>query len=164
MPTATWIALANYTVSGSTDGLVEFTNIPTTGYSDLVLVMEYNPTTTESAYIQLNGDTGTNYFRTLMYGSGSGSGTVVANASVNRMRPGTGIPNARHVLIAQFLDSNATNKHKTVLTRFDDASNETAAGVFRWANTNAITSITIGQDASGAFNVGSAFSLYGIAS
>ena len=160
MPTSTYVALATYTVTGATDSIVEFASIPTTGYRDLVLTMAYSPTTTETAYIRLNSDTGSNYSRVLMYGTGS-SAISVADTN-NRMRPGSGVSGNQMVLTAQFLDCNATDKHKTVLTRFNDAGNEVAAAAFRWANTNAITTITIGQDASGSFNIGSTFSLYGI--
>jgi hypothetical protein len=79
------------------------------------------------------------------------------------MRPGTGVANTQMNLIAHFMDTSATDKHKTVLTRFNDAGNEVAAAAFRWADTNAVTSITIGQD-SGSFNIGSTFALYGIVS
>ena len=51
---------------------------------------------------------------------------------------------------------------KTVLIKYSDAANDVAARVGLWRNTNAITSITISTDSS-TFQVGSTFTLYGIA-
>lgn len=163
MPTATYIALANYTVAGSTDSEIVFSNIPTTGYRDLVLVMDYSPTSTESAMIRLNNNSSSVYCRFLMYGTGS-TATGATNNSASSMRPGTGVSGNRMNLIAHFLDANVTNRHKNVLTRFNDAGNETAIGFFRFPSNSAITTITILQDGSGSFNIGSSFALYGIAS
>ena len=65
------------------------------------------------------------------------------------------------IATASFMDYSATDKHKTVLIRANHPG-ETVACAGRWANTAAITSITI--NTASTFVIGSVFSLYGIVS
>jgi hypothetical protein len=61
----------------------------------------------------------------------------------------------------QISDYAATDKHKSVLVRSDRANQLTAMAAARWANTSAITNITI--DALGSnFAAGSTFRLLGV--
>jgi hypothetical protein len=61
------------------------------------------------------------------------------------------------------MDYSATNKHKTVLVRADNANSITMAHAARWANTSAITSIVLTSfEGAGNFAIGSTFSLYGV--
>jgi hypothetical protein len=65
-------------------------------------------------------------------------------------------------VIFQIMDYSATDKHKTILYRYD-RDTLTRADASRWANTSAIT--TIEWDIQGqTFAAGSTFSLYGIVS
>jgi hypothetical protein len=59
------------------------------------------------------------------------------------------------------MDYSATNKHKSVVTRNDHPSH-TQAQANRWANTAAITSISIAVRGGSSFASGSTFSLYGV--
>lgn len=64
--------------------------------------------------------------------------------------------------ILQIMDYSATDKHKTVLVRNDNATpNGVEAYAIRWANTAAITKIDLNY--SGEWASGSTFILYGIA-
>jgi hypothetical protein len=63
--------------------------------------------------------------------------------------------------IASILDYTQTNKHKLVVARANDGANRTTTTAGRWANTSAITSLTV-LVGSGTFNTGTVFSLYGI--
>jgi hypothetical protein len=61
------------------------------------------------------------------------------------------------------MDYSATDKHKTVISRFGSAARETQATASRWANTAALTSINFFQESGGVtFSTGSTFSLYGV--
>jgi hypothetical protein len=157
MPTPTYTALATVTL-GTTAASVTFSSIPAT-YRDLILV--YNGTVNVGATttVQFNGDTGNNYNHVQMYGVGSGSGTSVSSSNVSNLNlgyPGTSITN----IIVQIMDYSATDKHKTVLSRGNNAAVLTSAHVGRWASTSALTSILFSQDQ--VFQSGSNFALYGV--
>ena len=95
-----------------------------------------------------------------MVGNGS-SASSGSNSGVSRMDAHT-VANGRQLnLICQFMDSSATDKHKTVLTRDNDAGFQVGARAFRWANAAAITSIQVFVSA-GTFNSGSTFNLFGV--
>ncbi len=59
MPTATYIALANLTLTG-TDAEVSFASIPAT-FRDLVVITNVDGSTQTEMFVRLNGDTGNNY-------------------------------------------------------------------------------------------------------
>jgi hypothetical protein len=65
--------------------------------------------------------------------------------------------------IMQIMDYSATDKHKSVLCRFKRGGGYDSVWMLagRWANTNAITSISFGP-ASGTLDAGLTASLYGI--
>jgi hypothetical protein len=68
--------------------------------------------------------------------------------------------------IIQLMDYSATDKHKTVLSRKNQAARTTVAQASRWASTSAINKITVNvtQPDPTNFAVGSTFYLYGIVS
>jgi hypothetical protein len=61
------------------------------------------------------------------------------------------------------MDYSATDKHKTVLTRNNITDNNVTAIASRWANTAAITSVTV-LSPSSTITSGSTISLYAIVS
>jgi hypothetical protein len=161
MPTPTYTPLANLTL-GSSASTVTFSSIPGT-YRDLVLV--YNTTSSTAAYaaMQLNGDTGSNYSVIVMYANDNAQST---SGTYDRLYESwlTMLPSSRAMAVTNIMDYSAS-KHKDVLTRFNLTSNTgsyltTTASCGRWANTAAITSITL----TSSWNAGSTFALYGIAS
>ena len=152
MPTPTYTALANVTL-GST-ATVTFSSIPAT-YRDLILVVRG---TTNN--IRVNGDTGSNYSNVAMYGNGSSAGSGAETTTFFYTNWWGGGTAANRMYIVQFMDYSATDKHKTILVRGDQADAEANANAGRWANTAAITSIT----SVGTAPAGSTWSLYGIAS
>jgi len=158
MPTATYIALANYTVTGSAVNSVTFSNIPASTYRDLVLVFSGALSADSPVYLTYNADT-SNYTRVSMSGNGS---TATSNSGSDGRVVELG--DTQSDFIAHIMDYSATDKHKTVLTRSNDASRITYAGASRWASTNAITSILIDPDTTTQIAVGSTLSLYGIVS
>lgn len=167
MPTATYIALANLTLS-SNDAEVTFSSIPAT-YRDLVLVLDVSHTSNVADYnlhMRFNSDTGNNYSNVYMYGLGSGSGESTSSTNtfaivgqVAKEDRGYTAPN-----IIQIQDYSATDKHKTVLARGNSAAYMVWASASRWANTSAVTSLTLTINTGPSFEAGSTFALYGIVS
>lgn len=159
MPYLGAVQLATTTL-GSSASSVTFSNIPTklNGLYLRDLILIYNGANSDSIaglFYRLNGDTTSgNYTRVVMLAT---SGGASSNTS-----PGNALSfgsTDRTSLVAQFLDYSATDKHKTILTR-SGTPNLVEAGAFRWANTNAITSITLFRDGGATINSGSTFSLY----
>jgi hypothetical protein len=161
MPTPTYTALANITL-GSSASSVTFSSIPAT-YRDLVVIITAQRTGSPTNMgLRFNGDSGSNYSQVFMTGTGSAtdsgpqSGTN-AQIDIYPYAPSTGFNN----YILQIMDYSATDKHKTMLRRTNEAGNATEAAAHRWANTAAITSMTF---LLANFNTGSTLALYGIAS
>ena len=164
MATPTYDLLDSTTLASSASS-VTFTNIDQS-YGDLVLVMSPISDTgygeTQIA-LNFNGDTGSNYAWVRMGGTGSttvssdnSSATFVyASGGTGPVEAGGGI------WISQIMDYSATDKHKSVLSRSNRADEATYAIASRWANTSAVTSITIGYP-SDQYAAGSSFYLYGI--
>lgn len=69
--------------------------------------------------------------------------------------------------IMQFMDYSATDKHKTILARYNNPNTATNYGVAayagRWASTSAITSIQLTDAGGQTFDAGTTFYLWGIA-
>lgn len=164
MGSPTYIPLATVALTGS-DGSITFASIPQT-YRSLVLVCNFQNSGSSSATrLQVNGDTGANYNGVWMVGngsstsSGSESGQTSARIFGASIGPANTFSNAG---ILHFEDYSTTDKHKTVLTRYGSASTDVQATASRWANTAAITSITVFDILGQTYQSGSTFSLYGI--
>jgi hypothetical protein len=168
MPTATYTPLATVTLAAQT-ATITFSNIPAT-YRDLIFVQDCTvPTTNSFGYLRFNGDASGTYVHQKLNGSGTGTGTATTSTTQTGVEsiftqpifgPGRGVS------VAQIMDYSATDKHKTVLVRYQPQQNPeptTIALVSRWPNTAAITSITHVRS-SGVYEIGSVFSLYGIIS
>jgi hypothetical protein len=159
MPTPTYQPLATVTL-GSSAASVTFSSIPAT-YRDLILVLAPTSTVQTEVFLELNGDTNNaSYPRVRATGSGS---STFSGAENNRKITffADVIPTTPSTHIVQFLDANATDKHKTYLTR----SSRAGAGVdmlaHRFTSTSVISSMKLVTE-SGSFATGSMFSLYGI--
>ena len=161
----TYVALRTNTVTGSAVASVVFDLTGISGYTDLVLVATGTATALTNLSLRFNGDTTSNYSRTMLYGNGS-------TATSYRVANYSGIPLgdfdtsqiATHIVNIQ--NYNNATTFKTVLARWNNNAGTYAslgATASLWRKTpEAITSITIYAD-SGNLNVGSTFSLYGIA-
>lgn len=151
---------------GSAAASVTFGSIPQT-YTDLVLIASPIATVDgSSVYIKFNGDTGSNYSRTIISGYGSSAGsTRTSNATFIgsgwQVGGGTTSPSPHIYNIQNY--SNSTT-FKTILFRSNFAPygglSEVTAEVGLWRNTSAITSINISYLSN--FAIGSTFTLYGI--
>jgi hypothetical protein len=168
MPTATYIALANVTLS-STDTEVSFASIPNT-YRDLVLVCQMSGTSSAgglSFRLRFNADDGNNYSDIVM-GAASGAGAfanIVTDGGHLRLGYNNSNGTSTMVSIAHILDYSATDKHKPVIARETGVDNSNRVGLYagRWASTSAITTVRVSPDAN-SLAIGSTFALYGIVS
>ena len=162
---ATYEPIASFTATGG-ESSVTFSSIPA-NWTDLVIVMNTRQNT--GPYVQrirLNGDTGTTYSFTHLWGDGGSAGSGrAANESGGPWIAyyGNGSSTSPQVSVINVMSYANTNVFKTMLT----ASAGAAFGVERfvqlWRNTAAVTSVTLlPTGASPAYTAGSTFSLYGI--
>lgn len=162
MPTQAMTALQTTTLA-SAAASVTFGSIPATDSNgntirDLILIMDYNPASAAfSGKAYVNGDTTSgNYTRCMMKGNGSSTSSNTNGGSIRWE-----VQTTDDVMVQMnFLDAKATDKHKTVLVRADSAADATEANACRWANTNAITSITVQLGTN--LQAGSTLSLYAV--
>lgn len=155
-------AIANITLSANSGG-ISFTNIPQT-YRDLIVVVSvmHNSTNDKQSHLRMNADSGN---ITLVYMDGSGSSAVsgtATTASLYYAAPGTStatvISSTTHIF-----DYTQTDKHKTALVRAGSSNNPVSAYAYRYASTNAISSLQFYiAGTSGDYLPGSTFTLYGV--
>ena len=152
---------------------VTFDNLPTSGYTDLKIVMSARGTASLSSgyvdgVITFNGTT-TGYSERMVYGIGSTASSALQsstgikwNFATSSITTASTFGNSE-VYIPNYRSSN--NKSVSIDTVAENNSatvNIVALDAGLWSNTAAITSITI-TAGSGSFDVNSTFSLYGIA-
>lgn len=158
---------------GSAQATISFTSISST-YTDLILVCNIGSDSTNAfPYLQFNGDTGSNYSYTELYGNGSSAystrvtnNTQLFNNDVS-MKQGAINSNA----IYQIMNYSNTTTYKTALVRQNtvDAAdyNGALAAVGLWRSTAAINRVDVKATRSGTgynFTAGSTFTLYGVKS
>jgi hypothetical protein len=165
MATNTYVALDTKTLTSATTSVV-FNSIPQT-YTDLVLISNTKNASGLDGGItlQFNTDTspsGTNYSATFFYGDGS---SAIASRHANYPFMVAGRSNASNWGngITHIMNYANTTTNKTVISR-GNSDGLVIAYVGLWrATPQAITTITIGNEAGANFVVGSTFTLYGIA-
>jgi hypothetical protein len=161
--TATYSLIDSTTGTGSSNSIT-FSSIPST-YTDLILVVNGATTTsTGNPRLRFNGDTGSNYSDTNLYGSGSAAGSY-------RNTSGTSIQLIATVYFNTSLDTNLiihimdyanTTTNKTTLNRANKATDGVDAVVGLWRNTAAINSLTLFTASGNNISSASTFKLYGI--
>jgi hypothetical protein len=158
-----YVPLANLTLSAN-QASVSITSI-SGSYRDLILVINAGITTAGNSGInRINGDTGSNYFRVTMAGNGtSATSSTSTMTNFGNFWDGAWPQTITAQSIIQFMDYSATDKHKTILIRSNNAANTTEAHAYRWANTAAITSLSLAaQFGTDLWLAGSTFALYGV--
>jgi hypothetical protein len=169
MATNTYVELRTTPVVTATPS-VTFDLTGITGYTDLRIVATVRSTRSalsDTFYMRLNGDTGSNYGWTNMRGDGSSATTGrLANvvglgiAEVIAANQTAGIFN---VVTTDLMNYSSTATHKTTLSRSSvSASYGAEAWVSAWRNTAAVTSMTLFMANGSNIEAGSTFSLYGI--
>lgn len=142
---------------GSAAASVTFSSIPAT-YTDLVLVVAGTATSNNTAYMQFNGDTATNYSATQIYGTGSVAASNRLTSS-SFMWLGEFYTNSN--LIVQIPNYANTTTYKNQLCRTSTPSAYVQAIIGLWRSTAAITSITATMTST-TYASGTSFTLYGI--
>ena len=144
---------------GSSVTSVTFSSIPAT-YRDLILITDGSVTVSaQNLRLRFNADSGNNYTGVLMFGTGSSTGSVSYPAGP-QVDVG-GLFTTQTNVITSIMDYSATDKHKTILSRYSNAGNEVGAFASRWASTSAITSLQAFISGN-AFVSGTTLSLYGV--
>jgi hypothetical protein len=163
---AALVPLQNITLSTATAS-VTFGSIPAT-MRDLVLICHgrsNRSATTDIYKMLINGST-TGYSRVVAYGTGS-SASSYSDASLSDLRPyaltGASATSGVYGFVkTQIMDYSATDKHKTILNNEDATGAELSMSAYRWANTAAVTSISIAPLLGTTLSAGSTFALYGV--
>lgn len=155
---STYEAIATTTL-GSNQASVTFSSI-SQSYTDLILVNNATCTiNTQVIGCQYNNDTGTNYSKTYLLGTGS---TAFSGGNSNEnYAVGGDAYDTLNTNIHYFFNYANTTTYKTAIVRSNNAANRVGAWVNLWRNTAAITTIKI-FPLSGNFASGSTITLYGI--
>ena len=159
---STYEPIASQTL-GSAASSVTFSSIPQ-GYTDLVLVLNVKGSTANFPSLRFNGDSGSNYSRTILTGNGSaassarGNNESAANINYNAQ---TSSSEFNYNSITHIQNYSNSTTYKTQLTRANQAALGTDAIATLWRNTAAITEITAIMN-TGNYAAGSTFTIYGI--
>ena len=157
MPTNTYTPIASVTLSATASEVV-FSGLPQT-FRDLIVVYSGSNTTGLAGLrVRFNGDSSSIYSTVNMNGESSGAtSSAQTETSANIGVSSTG----QSSTIIQIMDY-ATDKHKTILGRGNTlATSFVRATAGRWANTSAVTSVTLSTFAYD-FNSGSTFTIFGV--
>ena len=152
------------TTLGSAAATITFSSIAGI-YTDLILVSSFKRTTTNSARFRFNSDSGTNYSDTAVYGNGTTASSQRSTSGIGGFLFDYFSSSTTNFILStlHIMNYSNTTTFKTSIERSNDAAQGTAAIVTLWRSTSAITSITLDANA-GNYDVGSTFTLYGIAS
>jgi hypothetical protein len=156
------IPIATATIVGSSTTSFTFSALPQ-GYTDLVIIKNGSQTGGSNTGLRYNGDSGSNYSVTYLFGNGSTAGTgrdVNTTQMIFDFATTTGNRTMSKIQISNY--SNTTT-NKTMLWRREEIPNATQLGVGLWRSTAAITSITFIQTVvSSYFSDGTTFTIYGV--
>lgn len=151
MPKKTYTQINSITLAAASSS-VTFSSIPQ-NFRDLVLIFVGSGTGDENLTPIINGSSLDFTWTQITTAPTSNSGT---NNSIGR------VATTQTMGILHFLDYSQTDKHKTFLVRTNIAGTEARQLAARWAQTSAISSISLGIRTGFSFTVGSTFNLYGI--
>jgi hypothetical protein len=157
----TYKAIATTTATGS--ALVSFTSI-TSSYTDLVFVCNLKAANSVDINVTVNGDTGTNYSRTVLTGDG-GTASSSRQTSKAYFQPDSNgyVTNTMsQITTIHFMNYSNATTYKTFLSRTGNWEVGVDATVGLWRSTSAINRIDIAPIGATYFSSGSTFTLYGI--
>jgi hypothetical protein len=161
---STYSTIATYTATGSIADYT-FSSIPGT-YTDLIITGSgITCSSTQTMYMRVNGDTGSNYSFTYI----NGNGTSVSGGASSNTSQGfqlglslVGMSATNPAMFNAFINNYAnTNTFKACCSRAGLSNSETESSVSMWRSTSAITSLTI-RPSAGNWQSGTTFTLYGI--
>ena len=163
--TSSYESIATVNVGLLGQSTISFTSIPSTYKHLQIRGLTLSATAINYVRVRFNSDTGTNYTRHLL--EGTGTAAVAENATGLTFTPAgyTGAVSNPSVFVMDILDYQNTNKYKTTrsLSGIDqNGSGYVDFGSGLWLNTGAISSIDITHSSGINFNQYSSFALYGI--
>lgn len=166
MATNTYVALRTTTVGTAVSSVtLDLTGI--TGYTDLVLVFDGTTSGSINNTIRVgNGtiDTGSNYSCTILSGNGSSAVSTRRSNDTSFQPNYNGYTNSTQSnMVVHFMNYSNTTTHKTILSRSNNASTGVDAVVGLWRSTSAINQIQLLANGGYNWQVGSTFTIYGIA-
>lgn len=158
---ATYQPIATITL-GSAQASYVFSSLGS-GFTDIVLVATGTASALGNLSLRFNADTASNYSRTMLYGNGStATGYRVSNYSGTPLGDFDTSQISTHIVnIQNFANANI---NKAALARWNNNAGTYAslgASISLWRKTEAITSITVYDDA-GNLNTGTILTIYGI--
>lgn len=161
---ATYEPIASTTL-GSTATSYTFSSIAA-DWTDLILIVNAKTARTASAgdntWIRFNGDSGTNYSQTRLYGTTSALSSRFSNATLLEINSTAGSADLGSAFSYIQIQSYAnTNVYKTVLLSGGNVSVSVERITGLWRSTAAINSIEVLPQTS-PWQIGSSFALYGI--
>lgn len=160
---SSYVPISSQTL-GSAASSVTFSSIPTTlnGKTLRDLVLVFRPQLTSAANVEILFNSSTSGYSFCMgMGLGGGSTSSDAFGGRNALELYNAAPDTSSIVRLEVFDFAQTNRHKTSLLRNDRPTSFTQMLASRWANTSAISSITINA-ISASFQANSTFTLWGI--
>ena len=159
---ATYEPIATTTL-GSAASSITFSSIPGT-YTDLRVVLVATTTVADAIFLRYNGDSGTNYSRTVLQGDGSTASSSRQTSEnliyLTRTNLDTTLPQLFEIDVFSYAGS--TNKTCLVASSQDkNGSGVVVREVGLWRNTAAITEVSLSSFSS-TFKIGTTATLYGI--
>jgi hypothetical protein len=159
---ATYEPIATATPNGVSN--FTFSSIPST-YTDLIIVAQaLNTGSNANVFGRPNSDSGTNYDRMVVYGTGTTAGGVRVSSNNAGLYFGDAAPSSGGYYAVNVVNINGytnTSAYKSSLAKGGLFNDGAALTVSNWLSTTAISSIYIYVTA-GAFASGTSFALYGI--
>jgi hypothetical protein len=157
------VALANLTL-GSNQASVAFSGFASS-YRDLLIVASAGNSTGNASFaLRFNSDTGSNYHIQTLGGSGGNpsSGRTAATTSIVPVTPSSEMSSTNQAQFqVELLDYSQTDRFKLAAGKAAGDNNVVYTYTGMWANTAAITSITL-FPSSNSFRSGATFALYGV--
>ena len=144
------------TTTGGGETTVTLSSIPAT-YTDLVLVVGGSNSANTDLRMRYNGDTGSNYSVTAVYGDGSSAASLRESNQTSFY----GAFAANSNVITNIQNYSNTTTYKTAITRTNLPGAYVFSIVQLWRSTAAINSVTLFVT-TGSYNAGVVFTLYGI--
>lgn len=149
---------------------IQFDSIPS-GYTDLKLLIsarENYAAVATTVYVRFNNDSGANYSRRRLVGSGSSTASYSATGEtwvyLSASAPGTTATSSTFGNIELYIPNYTSSNAKSLSADTVSENNATEAyatlQASLWSGTSTISSITLGSD--GNFVANSTFTLYGV--
>lgn len=156
----------------SSQASVTFSSLDTlaAGYQHLqirAVVRSTRSASNENVRVQFNSDTGSNYSRHQLRGTGSSviseAATSQTSAFVSTIAAASSTADSFTAQVTEILDPFETGKNTTIRTLYGATSyQEIGLSSGAWFDTSAITEIDLILQSGGSFVSGSRFSLYGL--